>query len=258
MDGHVHYFSTPPTRTQSVTLGDEEARRRGVQKSVLERAAPPTFDVCVEMIERGKWRVHLDVAQARWREGGREGREGAVGRGTGKREGGRVGEEVEDAAGCAPGGQAADGLSLPSPCCPSPPFSQAVDALLAGGQPGGQLREKTSDGSIQKATVMPQRPGVVTRHITQASSRGWCVWGGDAAVARGPSGKRAMHTGIPGGCYRSTTGRSSSLDPSCLGHCASVALMCVPLCRTEVRMDRWMRAGGSGRDVARRSGSSGC
>ena len=88
MDGHVHYFSTPPTRTQSVTLGDEEARRRGVQKSVLERAAPPTFDVCVEMIERGKWRVHLDVAQARWRE---EGREGAVGRGTGKREGGREG-----------------------------------------------------------------------------------------------------------------------------------------------------------------------
>lgn len=29
----------------SVTLGDEEARRRGVQKSVLERAAPPTFEV---------------------------------------------------------------------------------------------------------------------------------------------------------------------------------------------------------------------
>ena len=35
-----------------------------MQKSVLERAGPPTFDVCVEMLERGKWRVHLDVAQA--------------------------------------------------------------------------------------------------------------------------------------------------------------------------------------------------
>src|SRR5207302_5624311 len=33
---------------QSVTLGDEEARRRGTQKTVLERKAPPTFDVLVE------------------------------------------------------------------------------------------------------------------------------------------------------------------------------------------------------------------
>ncbi len=49
---------------QSVTLGDEEAKRRGVQKSILERAAPPTFDVAVEMEERGRWRVHLDVAAA--------------------------------------------------------------------------------------------------------------------------------------------------------------------------------------------------
>lgn len=49
---------------QSVTLGDEAAKRRGVQKSVLERAAPPTFDVCVEMIERHRWRVHEDVGAA--------------------------------------------------------------------------------------------------------------------------------------------------------------------------------------------------
>lgn len=48
---------------QSVTLGDDEARRRGVQKSILERAGPPTFDVCIEMLERCKWRVHLDVGQ---------------------------------------------------------------------------------------------------------------------------------------------------------------------------------------------------
>ena len=79
----------------SVTLGDEEARRRwaapplaapaasglacsmlaahtpctptrprGVQKSILEREAPPTFDVCVEMSSRGRWRVHHDVALA--------------------------------------------------------------------------------------------------------------------------------------------------------------------------------------------------
>ena len=52
--------SAPPlliVHFQSVTLGDEEAKRRGVQKSVLERAAPPTFDVAVEMIARNKWKV---------------------------------------------------------------------------------------------------------------------------------------------------------------------------------------------------------
>src|SRR5205814_2137319 len=37
---------------QTVTLGDEEARRRGTQKSVLERKAPPTFDVLVEIQDR--------------------------------------------------------------------------------------------------------------------------------------------------------------------------------------------------------------
>ncbi|WP_416676694.1 R3H domain-containing nucleic acid-binding protein [Egbenema bharatensis] len=48
---------------QSVTLGDEEARRRGSQKSVLERKAPPTFDIAVEMLERQKWVVHQDVSE---------------------------------------------------------------------------------------------------------------------------------------------------------------------------------------------------
>jgi stage III sporulation protein SpoIIIAA len=47
---------------QSVTLGDEEARRRGSQKSVLERKALPTFEIAVEMQERQKWVVHSDVA----------------------------------------------------------------------------------------------------------------------------------------------------------------------------------------------------
>jgi len=48
---------------QSVTLGDEEARRRGSQKSVLERKAPPTFDIAVEMMERQRWVVHEQVAE---------------------------------------------------------------------------------------------------------------------------------------------------------------------------------------------------
>ena len=49
---------------QAVTLGDEEARRRGTQKTVLERKAPPTFDV---LVEQQSWReviVHRDVASA--------------------------------------------------------------------------------------------------------------------------------------------------------------------------------------------------
>ncbi|HYO42301.1 MAG TPA: R3H domain-containing nucleic acid-binding protein [Candidatus Limnocylindrales bacterium] len=48
---------------QSVTLGDEEARRRRSQKSVLERKQPPTFDVIVEIQDRERVLVHADVAQ---------------------------------------------------------------------------------------------------------------------------------------------------------------------------------------------------
>ena len=47
---------------QSVTLGDDEARRRRSQKTVLERAAEPTFPVAVEMHSRHRWSVHTDVA----------------------------------------------------------------------------------------------------------------------------------------------------------------------------------------------------
>ncbi len=48
---------------QSVTLGDEEARRRRTQKSVLERKAPPTFDVVIEIQDRERVLVHGDVAE---------------------------------------------------------------------------------------------------------------------------------------------------------------------------------------------------
>ena len=49
---------------QSVTLGDEEARRRGTQKSILERTSPPTFDIVVEIQERDRVAIHPDVAEA--------------------------------------------------------------------------------------------------------------------------------------------------------------------------------------------------
>ncbi|MCP4198907.1 MAG: AAA family ATPase [Proteobacteria bacterium] len=49
---------------ESVTLSDEEARRRGTQKSVLERRSPPTFDVLVEIVDRQHLVVHHDVSRA--------------------------------------------------------------------------------------------------------------------------------------------------------------------------------------------------
>jgi stage III sporulation protein SpoIIIAA len=49
---------------QSVTLGDEEMRRRGLpQKSILERGAEPTFEMAIEMTERYRWVVHQNVAE---------------------------------------------------------------------------------------------------------------------------------------------------------------------------------------------------
>jgi stage III sporulation protein SpoIIIAA len=49
---------------ESVTLSDEEARRRGTQKTVLERRAPPTFEVLIELQERDRLALHPDVAAA--------------------------------------------------------------------------------------------------------------------------------------------------------------------------------------------------
>ncbi len=48
---------------QAVTLGDEEARRRGTQKTVLERKAPPTFNVVVEIGDWSHVTVHGNVAE---------------------------------------------------------------------------------------------------------------------------------------------------------------------------------------------------
>ncbi len=48
---------------QTVTLGDEEARRRRTQKTILERKAPPTFDVLVEIQTWDRVAVHADVAR---------------------------------------------------------------------------------------------------------------------------------------------------------------------------------------------------
>ncbi|MDQ6932214.1 MAG: AAA family ATPase [Candidatus Eremiobacteraeota bacterium] len=46
----------------AVTLSDEEARRRGTRKTVLERKAPPTFDGLIEIIDRDRLALHQNVA----------------------------------------------------------------------------------------------------------------------------------------------------------------------------------------------------
>jgi len=48
---------------QAVTLSDEEAKRRGTQKTVLERKAPPTFEAVIEIMEVDKLAIHHDVAK---------------------------------------------------------------------------------------------------------------------------------------------------------------------------------------------------
>jgi stage III sporulation protein SpoIIIAA len=47
----------------AVTLSDEEARRRGTRKTVLERKAPPTFDVLIEIVDRNELAIYRNVAE---------------------------------------------------------------------------------------------------------------------------------------------------------------------------------------------------
>jgi len=49
---------------QTVTLGDEEAKRRGTRKSILERTSPPTFDIVVEIQGWDKVAIHPDVGES--------------------------------------------------------------------------------------------------------------------------------------------------------------------------------------------------
>ncbi len=49
---------------QTVTLGDEEAKRRGTQKSILERMSPPTFDIVVEIQDWDRVAIHPEVGEA--------------------------------------------------------------------------------------------------------------------------------------------------------------------------------------------------
>lgn len=49
---------------ETVTLGDDEAKKRGTSKTILERASRPTFDVCVEIVDKYTVKVHKNVANS--------------------------------------------------------------------------------------------------------------------------------------------------------------------------------------------------
>ena len=49
---------------QTVTLGDDEARHRGTQKTISERKTSPTFDAVVEIVDFHEMIVHRDTLQA--------------------------------------------------------------------------------------------------------------------------------------------------------------------------------------------------
>jgi len=49
---------------QYVTLSDEEAKRRGTQKSILERKAYPAFEIIIEINHQNSWTIHEDVKQS--------------------------------------------------------------------------------------------------------------------------------------------------------------------------------------------------
>ena len=49
---------------QYVTLSDEEAKRRGTQKSILERKAYPAFEIIIEINHQNLWTIHENVNQS--------------------------------------------------------------------------------------------------------------------------------------------------------------------------------------------------
>ena len=131
---------------QAVTLGDDEARRRGSQKTVLERKAPPTFEIAVEMLERQRWVIHERVADSidtllRGREPHQQIRSVS--------ESGEVIIERESAAPPArfPGMSASSGPAAVSPIRPVTPIS--------GGRSAGKMVPMPAQGQNLPASSAP-------------------------------------------------------------------------------------------------------
>ena len=157
---------------QAVTLGDEEARRRGTQKTVLERKAPPTFDVLVEQEDRHLVAIHHDVAGEvdgllRGDAPEREIRE--------RQPDGTLRSWVEH----APRQARADGVGISRVNCPSPARSGPLKRPRAAGAAGGPARwlgrrfgRPGGSGHAQGAGLNPARP-VIGPPTAMTPRAGW-------------------------------------------------------------------------------------
>jgi len=171
---------------ESVTLSDEEARRRGTQKTVLERRSPPTFDMLVELQERDRLAVHQDVASAvdtlvrgyplqpeiRWRDAANEvhvekapqpAAARVMAQGT-RRTYSASGEEKSE-----PGSRHAESRYLRNASAPSLAYEQAVD--LSERRPINKIRiypYGVARNRLQQAAHRLGVPALIARDVSEA------------------------------------------------------------------------------------------
>jgi stage III sporulation protein SpoIIIAA len=136
----------------AVTLSDEEARRRGTQKTVLERKAPPTFEVLIEIQEKDRLAVHHDVAMVVDR----------FLRGVAPRAELRVRTEA---------GEVEIRRAPPEPVGPEAAPARQLPYLTPAGQPNRVLRVfpyAVSRGKLERAIRDLNAPAVVVNHLAEA------------------------------------------------------------------------------------------
>jgi len=172
---------------EAVTLSDEEARRRGTQKTVLERRAPPTFDVLIEIQNRDRFAVHMDIMAAvdallrgyplppeiRMRDA-----DGQI--------------KIEKAAPVQRSRMDANGKqplrSGPQPVSPIGTKSVSESVPAYEPQPESQFENATGRSSLQTIRIYPY--GVARNRLMQAAKR----LGVPAIVVREPSEANALVT----------------------------------------------------------------
>jgi stage III sporulation protein SpoIIIAA len=168
---------------ESVTLSDEEARRRGTQKTVLERRAPPTFEILVEIQDRERLAVHHDVAasvdailrgrplppQLRWvdEQGGIHKEMPASAVATGGRERARRGGSVEASMPWSGAPQAYEAGPAPEslPFSPTPPHMPPSPSRPIRIYPYGVAKNR-----LEQAARYLQVPAVVTADAGQVEA----------------------------------------------------------------------------------------
>jgi stage III sporulation protein SpoIIIAA len=176
---------------EAVTLSDEEARRRGTQKTVLERRAPPTFDVLIEILNRNRFAVHVDImasvdallrgyplipeVRTRDEEGKIQIEKGTPTAAAASR---------MDAKETKPGRRGRQAASTAGPMPPSEEAAQRLDKLSAI----SSQRFEPMRGPIQTIKIYPH--GVARNRLTQAAKR----LGVPAVIVKDPSEANALVT----------------------------------------------------------------